>query len=98
MSTEPINWVEKLVDSTWALVLLGLGGFAALVRRVFTHEARLKALEESRSTNARKLETIEGKIDANQDRVVNAIDNLRQKVDDDHRQVVSALLERVPRQ
>lgn len=97
MNPGEVNWAEKAADYAWALVLVGITSLVALIRFIFTHEARLKALEAARTDDARKLESIEQKIEQNQDRVIAAIEALRKEVNDDNRMVISALLERVPR-
>lgn len=94
---DPINWWEKAADYGWQFALVVVAAGAALVARIFRHEARILALETERAELIRRFENHEKKIDENQDRVMAAIEGLRKTVDDDNRMVIQALLERVPR-
>ena len=101
MNAGEVNWFDKAADWAWLLLVGIVTAAIALARRVFSHEARLKALEsafaEAREDDARSRESFERRIDQNYDRVIDAIDKMREKYDEDYRLVLSELLQRVPR-
>ncbi len=106
-----VNWVEKIIDWSWALLVgLAVAGIG-LIHRVIRHEARLAQLERERDERAQASERerveraqamtdmedrIEKKIDQNYERLKDLIATVDRNSREDNRLLLSKMIDKVP--
>lgn len=111
MNGPPINWIEKLIDYSWMLVLAVGAAAVGLVHRVVRHEGRIAELERERDERAHLADReraeraqalsdmedrIEKKIDQNYDALKDLLATVERNAREDNRLLLSKMIDKVP--
>lgn len=96
MNTD-VNWLDKVLDWGWGVLIAVVAGVAYMVRQINHHGARLDALEKGQGSSLEEIKALEKKIDEKHDRVLEAVNALRTEFREDNRMLTQQLIERVPR-
>lgn len=98
MEPAHINWIAKLVDWSWAVVLAAAaalgGGYIKLWRQHDRHHERLTALEGNHDERVRQMDHLARTVEGNRVEISEKLDDLRTELRADLREIHSAVMRR----